>query len=97
ILRARFTVAETTTRKTAPDKSVGHSALIRKHGHFFFLRGFSAAPREMLDHPVLEVVHIEIDHGRGIQRQRLANNESADDGNAERAADLRADPSAECQ
>src|ERR1039457_6718314 len=71
--------------------------LIRENRDVFLLHGASAAPGEMPYHPILEVVHIEIDHGGRVQGQRLADDESADDGDAERSANLGTNSSAERQ
>ena len=54
-------------------------------------RPSSSPPRAGILHPILEVVHIEVDDGRGVERQHLADDEAADDGDAQRTADLGAD------
>jgi hypothetical protein len=45
----------------------------------------------------MQPVEIEIDHRGGVKREKLADDESADDGKAERPADFRAGPGAEHQ
>ena len=42
--------------------------------------------------PSGETVEIEEDHGRGVQRQQLAQGQAADDGVAERLADFEPAP-----
>jgi hypothetical protein len=45
--------------------------------------------------PGLKAVHVDVDDGRGEEREHLADDEAADDGDAERAAELGADAGAE--
>ena len=42
------------------------------------------------DQPPLEALHQQIDHRRGVEREQLAQQQAADDGDAERVAQLRA-------
>src|SRR5438477_424760 len=53
--------------------------------------GADAGARE----PQPEAVEIEVDDGRRVERQQLAHEEAADDRDAERPAELRADARAE--
>ena len=43
------------------------------------------ALREVPANPLLECFHVEIDDGRDVEREQLGNDQSADDGQAERA------------
>jgi hypothetical protein len=45
--------------------------------------------------PGLEAVHIDVDDGRGEEREHLADDEAADDGDAEGATKLGADAGAQ--
>ena len=47
--------------------------------------------------PRLEAVHVDVDDGRGEEREHLADDEATDDGDAEGAAKLGADAGAESE
>jgi hypothetical protein len=45
----------------------------------------------------LKAIHVDVNNGRGEEREHLAEDEAADDGDAQRAAQLRPDAGPECE
>ena len=59
-------------------------------------RGSGTASARALE-PGLQTIHVDVDDGRGEKRKKLAENEAADDGDAQRTAKFGANAGAERQ